>query len=348
MDETGGLEGGDPAEPPHAAPPPADLPRVVDIAEAGNLVLDLVFESPRSSSSSISSTLKPTRKALTKTAAPSHRSAVPGAGAPAAASSFKGRGRSRVGFRVDLAVLRRQSPYFNTLLSDTRFAEARAVASTLAALSLGGAETTTTTTTTTQTKLSSSAAAAVPAADLPWVRIVDEDVAATRQPAAVREAALADMLRVLHGRPAATAAPTMGFVVALAVLADRFDCAAAASKIMVPGWKLKWPVTQRRVPAAAAGDDYPRMSRAVEDMLRQKILVAWLLNQPTRFQAATRELIMNGSCKWTSFPEQDDGEDGPVEATWWNLQDGLERKLCVLFISSSSRNTSLMMYGSEP
>lgn len=304
MDESGGLDGGDPSEPPHAAPPPADLPEVIDIAEAGDLVLDLVFENSKS-------TLRSTRNAIKKTTRP-------GAAAPPPAAP---KARSRVGFRVEMAVLRRHSPYFEMLLGDTRFTEARAVTAALGALRLAGV----------------TEPGAAPAADLPWVRIVDDD-AATRL-ALHREAAFTDLLRVLHGRAPAAESPPLDHVVAYAVLADRFDCGAAASKVMVSGWKLRWPGTQRRAPPAGAAGEEPRLSRAAENVLRQKILVGWLLNQPQRFQAATRELIMSGSRKWAAYPEQD-GDEEVEEPTWWNLQDGLERKFAP--VSSSSSSSSIL------
>ena len=91
---------------------------------------------------------------------------------------------------------------------------------------------------------------------------------------AIAEEAFADMLRLLHGKEAVNQTPTLDFLATLAVLADRFDCAPAVSKSMsAGGLKLKWPVTQRKV---AVNED-PRMSRSLENALRQKILVAWLL-----------------------------------------------------------------------
>lgn len=106
------------------------------------------------------------------------------------------------------------------------------------------------------------------------------------------------------------------------MLADRFDCAAAVSKYVAAGLKFKWPMTSRK-PLRDETAGFSGMTRANENVLRQKILVSWLLNQPARFQAATKELIMNGSCQWSSFGEQD---DETTSATWWYLQDGLERE----------------------
>ncbi|KAK9424509.1 hypothetical protein SUNI508_03385 [Seiridium unicorne] len=300
MDDTGACPDGDSSEAPH----PADLPGVVEITETGDLVLDCVFENSKA-------TLKSARKNTARPVGPSV------AAAP--------RAKTRVGFRVDLAVLRRQSKYFDRLLGDLRFKEAKTIEATFEALSL---------------KNMTPALAHV--RDIPWLRIVDDDEA-TRL--AHREEAFGDMLRVLHGREVANETPTLDFVTTLAVLADRFDCAAPVSKVMASGLKLKWPITQRKV---ATGED-PRMSRTLENILRQKILVSWLLNQSARFHASTRELILNGSGKWCQFPDQDDGRE---EATWWYLQDGIEQELqfrreCILNVIASVPRHFFSLYTSR-
>ncbi|ETS77583.1 hypothetical protein PFICI_11457 [Pestalotiopsis fici W106-1] len=271
-------------------PGPTALPRVVDITDAGDVVLDCVFENSKA-------TLKSAKKQQASRLAPAQQ--------PAPAL----KARTRVGFRVKLAVLKQHSKYFDRMLGDTRFKEAKTIEAAFGALSLRKTD-----------------PASAHVSDLPWVRIVDDDQE-TRL--AHREGAFGDMLRLLHGTEVATQSPSLDFVATLAVLADRFDCAPAVSKAMASGaLKFKWPATQRKVTVT----EDPRMSRALENALRQKILVSWLLNQPPRFQAATRELIMNGSLKWSSFPEQDDGRD---EAMWWYLPDGIEQELqyrreCVL------------------
>lgn len=213
--------------------------------------------------------------------------------------------KTRVAFRVSIKALKGQSKYFEKLLTDIRFLEANDISSAFAALSLKNIK-----------------PDAAEAKDLPWIKIRDDDQA-TRY--AYRDGAFADLLRVLHGKEVVTKQVTMIFVTTLAVLADRFDCAAAVSKYLASGLKFKWPVTSRK----PVRDEVSVMSRVNEDILRQKILVSWLLNQPTRFQSATKEIIMNGSCRWSPFAEEDDGS----HATWWYLQDGLERK-CLLIMNT--------------
>lgn len=273
MDETAGSPDADSS---------ADLPKVVEIIETGDLILDVIFENSKA-------TLKSDRKV------------TPRLGASHATAASAPKARNRIGFRTDSKTLRQQSGYFEKLLGDTRFSEAKVVTAAFAALSV---------------KQIKPGLAHVN--QLPWIRVVDDDAATCL---ARREEAFADMLRVLHGRVATTEPVTLDYVATVAVLADRFDCAAPASKIMSSGLKLKWPNTTAIQRKPLAVED-PRMSRNTENVLRQKILISWVLNQPTRFWAATRELILNGSRKWTSFPD----EDSTAEATWWYLQDGLERE----------------------
>lgn len=254
------------------------LPEVVSIVEDGDLILDVTFENSKD-------TIRSARAAQSRIAANSE---------PQPALKKK----ARVAFRVSLKVLKGQSKYFEKLLTDSRFKEARDISNAFAALSLRHVK-----------------PEAAEVKDLPWIKIQDDDQATHY---AHREGALSDLLRILHSKDTTTKQITMSFVTTLAVLADRFDCAAGVSKYLVSGLKFKWPVTSRK----PVRDEVSVMNRNSEDILRQKILVSWLLNQPARFQAATKEIIMNGSCRWSAFAE----DDGSSDATWWYLQDGLERK----------------------
>ncbi|GAP88603.1 putative hydroxyproline-rich glyco protein [Rosellinia necatrix] len=329
--------GGDPSEPSRSGG--EQRPHVIVISERGDVILDATFQNSKG-------TIRAARKSAQ--AARQHH-ASRGEGPPSPPQQ-----QVRLAFRADLAVLRRQSKYFDKLLGDARFREAKDVAAALAALSLRGV-----------------GPGDADAAELPWVRIRDDDAAT---PYAFRELAFADLLRILHGRGAETAAAqvNMAFVTTLAVLADRFDCAAAVSRYVATGLKFKWPVTSRgggglgnnsnsnsnnnnnnhKLPLSRddGGSGFGGMSRANENVLRQKILVSWLLNQPGKFQAATRELIMNGSCKWSAFGEEQD--DAATSATWWYLQDGLEQELqyrrnCILNTLASVPRHFLRLYTSS-
>ncbi|KAK8086749.1 hypothetical protein PG994_001723 [Apiospora phragmitis] len=350
---------GDPSSEPSPQPTATQqqLPKVVDIAKAGDLILDVTFE-----------TSKATVKAARKQQASSLKTNTTGGQSSSAGKGPPPKTNLRLGFRVEAAVLRKQSQYFDRLLSDTRFQEAKTITAALEALTLRNVK-----------------PADADVRDLPWIQVIDDDDATHY---AYRDKVFADLLRTLHGKetaasasaatatPAATtttttattttaattvtpAAPTtplvtLDFVTALAVLADRFDCVAPVAKSLksAGGLKFKWPLTQRKQPPSGNGDE-AKMSRQTESVLRQKILVSYLLDQPPRFLAATRELIMNGSCKWSAFPDPNADAD---EEAWWYLQDELERGIpeelqyrreCILNTLASIPRHFLALYSSR-
>lgn len=280
MGDTAEGQDGDPADSAKSGP------QIVDIVPDGDIVLDVTFETSRE-------TLRAARKA-----------AKPRPGQQAVPPVFKP--RTRVGYRVSLAVLKQNSKYFDNLLSDTRFAEARAIEASFQRLAL------------THVKPSEA-----PAADLPVVKIHEDDEA-TRS--AVQDSAFADLLRILHRKQSTTPskAVTMHSLAVLAVLADRFDCTATVARY-VSALKYKWPATQTRL----SRDDGPALSKPSEEALRQKILVAWLLDQPPKMQIATRELILYGSRRWslTATTASDEDDDPEYRAAWWDLPDDLEAEL---------------------
>ena len=289
MDESSGApDGGDP--PDKSA---HDLPdSLIDIASDGDVVLDVLFENSKES-------LRAAKKAAATTRPRPGQSN---------GSTVVLKTRNRVGYRVQLATLKRHSKYFSNLLGDTRFEEARSVADALKRLSL-------------QNVRPSDA----DLAQLPLVRIVEDDEA-TRSVG--RENAFGDLLRILHAKPVVTKPVTMNYVATLAVLADRFDCTSPVSRYVSTSLRFKWPVTQPRI--SREDDQLPSLSKAGEDAVRQKIMVSWLLDQPLKMHSATRELIMYGSSQWTAFHDGSDlNEISSNGAMWWDLQDGLESKLVV-------------------
>lgn len=256
-------------------PSEEQAPTLVVISPTGDVVLDVTFDTSRD-------TLKSTRKSI---------KSRPGIAKPTL------KGKIRLGFRVQLATLKKQSRYFENLLSDSRFQEAKTIADAFAKLSLSNVK-----------------PEDADVEDLPWVEIVDDDEA-TRS--AGREAAFGDLMRILHGKETTTKPPTMPYVVVLAVLADRFDCTAPVSRYLNSGMKFKWPASLPR----SSKEDAEGISKASEELIRQKILVSWLLDQPTKLYVATRELITYGSSRWCGYPESETNG-----ATWWDLPDDLESK----------------------
>lgn len=310
---------------PSIPPPSSPVPEVVIIAAKGDILLDVTFETSRS-------TLKATRKA--------NAASKPRPGQPQTPASAPAQLKShiRLAFRVDLATLKKHSRYFTNLLGDTRFREARAVTSTLDSLVQQGVQ----------------PGEASPDR-LPRVLITDDDEATQ---AAGREGVFADMLRILHGqRDAAPKPVTMLYVVTLAVLADRFACTAPVARYLTTGLKFKWPAT----PPPRLREDLGGLSGlglAAEEVVRQKVLVGWLLDQPMRFAAATREMVIYGSHRWeaeylaeeadhsVAYAEQD-AAAARQEAIWWYLPDDLEGK-CPPFSLLFSSHTSHICHHSSP
>ncbi|KAF3766072.1 hypothetical protein M406DRAFT_290418 [Cryphonectria parasitica EP155] len=274
------------------------LPEVITIDPRGDILLDVTFETSRS-------TLKAARKATPKPR-PGQRDPPPPL--PVLKPHI------RLAYRVDLATLKKHSRYFTNLLGDTRFQEARAIAQRLDEIAARGQN-----------------PGDLAPEDLPRVEIEDDDEA-TRT--AGRETAFADMLRVLHGLPTVTKPVTVLYVTTLAVLADRFACTAPVSRHLIAVLKFRWPTTP---PLRPREDGLSGLTLAAEELVRQKVLVAWLLEQAPRLAAATKELVLFGSHRW-SVAYEDDEDDGGADAgrgaaharqdaVWWFLPDGLEEEL---------------------
>lgn len=277
----------------------ADGRTVVLVAAKGDIVLDVTFETSRE-------TIKKSLNAATSAAA-----RRPKTTAQTAASSLST--KVQVGYRVRLDVLKKQSKYFANLLSNPQFNEARAISEAHSKM-LG-------------MKMSPGEAAAD---DLPWIRITDDDEATK---SAGREAAFEDMLRIIHGLNSKVPRAVMSYVTTIAIIADRFDCSTIVSRALNTDLKFKWPVTTSR----PLVDEHGRNTEA-EQIMRQKVLVSWLLGQPMRLHQASRELIVRGSRLWSPYHEAESG----TAASWWSLPDGLEGKF-----SNCSRVVLIYLHASS-
>lgn len=203
----------------------------------------------------------------------------------------------KVAYRVSLEALKNRSKYFTNLLSNVQFSEAKLVAdghNSLKQLGISPAD--------------------ANAEDLPWVAIKDDDEA-TRT--AGREHVFEDMLCIIHQVSPKVTRATMSYVTTLTITADRFDTVAAISQCLNNELKFKWPITSNRPLRDESG-----RPTDVEQILRQKILVSWLLGQPMRLHQSSKELIVRGSSHWSTFHDS----DADMSAAWWSLPDGLERK----------------------
>ncbi|KAL7902489.1 hypothetical protein HDV63DRAFT_361866 [Trichoderma sp. SZMC 28014] len=291
-----------------AAAAPADAeaaidgPKVVNIADAGDIVLDVTFETSRE-------TLKKSQKA-------SALALKKPSGAPQPALKSK----VTVAYRVSQAALKKHSQYFANLLSNPSFSEASAIDEAhkkLAALKIEPGK--------------------AVAADLPWIRITDDDEATK---AAGREHVFEDMLKIIHQKPLKAPRVALSEVATMAILADRFDCLTVVARSLNG---IRWPVTNNR-PFA---DDSGRNTDA-EQVLREKILVSWLLSNGMKLHQAARELVVRGSRLWSDYSE----EREELTAAWWHLPEGIEEELkyrreCVLNTIASVQRHFLNLYCSK-
>ncbi|OAA69722.1 hypothetical protein ISF_02992 [Cordyceps fumosorosea ARSEF 2679] len=286
----------------------ADGRRVVIVAADGDIVLDVTFETSPE-------TLKKHRRAE---ATALRKPRVPNQPAPDRGSS-----RVQVAYRLSLEVLKRSSKYFANLLSNPQFREADAVSSVHAKL---------------RSMRIQPKAASVD--ELPWVSVVEDDDATK---AAGHEVAFEDMLRILHKKPVKESRAIMSYATTMAIIADRFDCVAVVARALNTDLKFKWPLTSTKPFVDDAG-----RPTDVEQVLRQKVLVSWLLGQPMRLQQSSRELIMRGSSLWSVYHEP----DGISTAAWWNLPDGIEdelrhRRECILDTIASVQKHFLDLYSTR-
>ncbi|KAJ4385959.1 hypothetical protein N0V85_007934, partial [Neurospora sp. IMI 360204] len=109
---------------------------IIEIVPNGDIILDVTFETSKpvilaAKKAFATFSSRPTPRA-SKTTRPGQGPAK----TPARPPRPPPKPRVRVGFRVHLSVLKVHSPYFARLLSDTRFAEAKAVEAAFAKLSL--------------------------------------------------------------------------------------------------------------------------------------------------------------------------------------------------------------------
>lgn len=188
-------------------PPTSNLPRTIDVDPAGDIVLDVTFETS-------AATLNRTRKAQL---AASRKAGTQ----PPPASALKP--KVRVAYRTSLAILKKHSKYFSNLLSNSQFREARLISDAHDKLA--------------ERKIKPSEA---DIRDLPWIPIADDDEATK---AASRENVMEDILNIMHQRPPKTARATISHVTTLAIVADRFDCVSGVGRALNTDFKFKWPLT---------------------------------------------------------------------------------------------------------
>lgn len=193
----------------------------------------------------------------------------------------------RVVYRVQLETLKKTSKYFDRLLTDERFSEAKAIKIAFSALHSKGIK-----------------PSEAPVEDLPRISI-KEDSDATQ--ISGRSGVFSDLLRILHGQDT-TSKLSIPYLTILAVMADRFDCASTIGRYTRGARRIAWPVTSGGV------------TFNTEEVTRMKVLVAWYLEDIGQFGKSTKELIMRGSLRWSGRGDHELDRVG----IWWDLPDGIE------------------------
>lgn len=193
-------------------------------------------------------------------------------------------------YRVSVAILRKASAYFDTLLDPNKFSEGAAVQTQLQEL--------------TRSKVD---LASVPTSDLPHVSILDFGPVPK---AKISESAFKLFLDILHNPEMSISIPRTQFLAILALIADRFDATGPISLYVIKsGWRNK-PAKQ---------DKTRKSDLQVELLRRQGLLIGMLLGFHNWVYRYSSELIYQGSEKWKSGLTEVDGEE-----PWWYLPNGVE------------------------
>ncbi|KAK3314762.1 hypothetical protein B0H66DRAFT_321457 [Apodospora peruviana] len=295
----------------------SDIVELVTIVPDGDIILDVTFETSKK-------TLKAAR------AARAARKVTKGKPNPDA-SLPPLKPTLRVQYRVYSSVLREVSKYFRALLGFDSYAEGKTIETAFKELSLQG------------TNPSEAATK-----DLPHIAIHVDD---KESQSANQQVVFEDIMDILHGIALPSAPVTMHFLATMGVLADRFDCLEPVMKGFKSELKFKsfkWPATQTRL---SRYEDGEVLTAEAEGVLRQKIYVAWLFNQPLKFEKSTAELILYGSRRWSALGE-DDETDSSYTAPWWQLPDNIEtelqeRRTCILNTIASIPQHFLKLYTSR-
>ncbi|MCJ1265118.1 hypothetical protein MMC22_004993 [Lobaria immixta] len=218
-------------------------------------------------------------------------------------------------YRVSVAILRKASAYFDTLLNPNKFSEGAAIQSQLRELTRSHVD-----------------VASMPTSELPRVSISDFGHVPK---AKISESAFKLFLDILHNVATSVSVPRTHFIAILALIADRFDAIGPISSYVInSGWKKK-PAKQ---------DKNRKSDLQLESLRRQKLLIGLSLGFQDWVHHYSSELIYQGSEKWMSGLVDDDGE-----APWWYLPNGVEEELfhrrgCIFETVGSIQSHFLHLY----
>lgn len=171
-------------------------------------------------------------------------------------------GETKIPFRVETGQLKRRSPYFDRLLSNTTFLEGRTVEQTHE-----------------QLKQQYGDIGSASNEELPHVDI--EDVGAI-SPVKSLMPLMGDFFSLLHGKDRTAKKLPLANLANLAIVADRFDCLKEISQ---------W--------ADSKGHLRPQATPMSEEGHRQRILVGLLLDHSPSVAHHTAQLVLSGSRCWS-------------------------------------------------
>lgn len=216
-------------------------------------------------------------------------------------------------FRVSSKVLKDSSKYFDRLLQPGRFGEATNVAEKHESLrqEYGSPE-------------------KAPVHELPVLNIVD--LGRISNVKAI-DGLLTDFLTILHGKEI-QAVPPIGNLANLAVVADRFDAL----------YVVKLYMTRRKILRGIDGRTIAKIETGLpEERVRQRLLVAILLDHPLWVERYSLRLVVKG---WV-------GKEAELSsALWWDLPRRIEEELafrreCILDTIQSLQSHFLGLYTSR-
>lgn len=216
-------------------------------------------------------------------------------------------------FRVSSSVLKAKSKYFERLLQAGRFEEATKVEQAHQILRDQYGD-----------------PAKAPTEELPVLEI--RDLGRISNVKALH-ALLTDFFSILYGRDLHSA-PPVGNLANLAIVADRFDALDAACSY----------VARKKIVRAIDGKQLPKLEATLaEEKVRQRVLVAGLLDYPAWMEKYSARMITKG---WVG---KESDEDAPL---WWDLPSRIEEELafrreCVLETIQSLQTHFLGLYTSR-
>jgi len=189
--------------------------------------------------------------------------------------------------RVDSAVMRSASPYFDRLL-DVKYKEGSTVVKELEEI-----------------RQAYPSVAEAPISKLPHVKIsyLGQTLVKTIRPL------MTDFMNIVHDQDHTSRKLPLMNLANLAVVADRFDACRIVARWANEKNLLSNPMSVKTASTTATS----------EEAVRQRLLVGLLLQHHSWFTASSAQIIMNGSSRWSD--EEVQSSDG---ALWRDLPGSVE------------------------